>query len=88
MTMMNDVGAPIDADECGNWAMAWARNAINDPAFPIELKTRLVIVAMRVQAAERRQEGKKQAAQLAAERASRSGGKFATPAGPMPKEYL
>jgi hypothetical protein len=82
---MNEDGvdAPIDADESGNWAMAWARNAINDPAFPAELKVRLCVVAMRVQASERRAVGKKQMALRAAEAAACGNGKYATPSPPL-----
>ena len=82
MTTMDDARDPIGADGCGNWAMAWARSRINDPEFPIELKVRLAIVAMRVLASERRQEGKKAIAREAAMRASRNG-KFATPPAPI-----
>lgn len=80
MAMMDDVGAPISADECGNWAMAWAKRAINDPEFPLELKVRLCIAAMRV---EQREVGKKQTALANAEAAASGNGKFATPAGPL-----
>ena len=68
-------------------AIDWLLDALNDVRTPADVKITIAIAVARIQASGAAREGKKAMAQLAAERASRNGGKFATPAGPMPKEY-
>ena len=82
MTVMNDAKVLIGADRHYGRAIDWAMTAINDASFRLEWKCKLAIAAMRVQAAEQRQEGKKRSALRAAHEVASGNGKFAVPNGP------
>ena len=83
MTVMNDAKVPIGASGRFGHAIDWAMAMINDASFPLEWKCKLAIAAMRIQAAEQRQEGKKRATLRAAHEVASGNSKFAVPSSPM-----